>query len=63
MKAAPKVEVDKKKPKEKKPPPIYQPYKCGLCELSHENLEGIKEHCRWGNDTQSNPKFEKKEIG
>ena len=47
LKLAPKTDlIDKKKPKEKKPVPIYQPYKCGLCELSHESLQGIKEHCR-----------------
>ena len=42
--APPKVEVEKKKPKP--PPPVYQPFKCGLCEFSHETEDGIKEHCR-----------------
>jgi hypothetical protein len=42
----PKAEEDKNKPvKEKPPPPVYQPFKCGLCEFAHETIDGIKEHC------------------
>lgn len=47
MKLAAETEAEKKKPKEKLPPPVYQPYKCGLCEVAHESLAGIKEHCRF----------------
>ncbi len=27
-------------------PVVYQPYKCGLCDLAHEDIQGIREHCK-----------------
>jgi len=44
-----KTEPEKKKQltKDKKPPPPYEPYKCGLCDFSQKDIDGIKDHCRW----------------